>query len=407
MRRAADGSRLDYVDAGMGMFHTQIHATAAVFFAHLGTEDDDFSLSNWISELSRPKGRMWDKQKKHVKDFRECAQFIDIICNGYIIAALAKRCGFEGSRATEQFVHALPEISSDALSAAIDDLVDSLSASFNSVGNERAKAEAMRDMQHENYLIFMQQALVLRNFGLSMRRGDPGMLLVSFAYFTLWFQSSSKHKYARETVHLTACLAKIWSPDLIRFWMNNCLINPSGKKESWMACDYLGEHIVAAVQGFMHNTINEKTSEFLRLTLSPLIMMFRGLRKQMQEACGFYRSTHSSAVPTHEEVKKIAALVLKEGICSHVPGRLDTREAPDMYEKGYKEMTSCKPLDAYVKDMKVRMGKFSMSGVELEGPDEDVINDDDDCQDEEGEQFEFDDDLSGLLGDEDDLDIDV
>lgn len=41
-----------------------------------------------------------------------------------------------------------------------------------------------------------------------------------------------------------ACLEKLWSEEFVKHWMNNCLINPSGKREGWMACDYLGEYMI-------------------------------------------------------------------------------------------------------------------------------------------------------------------
>jgi hypothetical protein len=406
MRRAAPESRLDYVEAAMGMFHTQIHATAMVFLSHLGNEDDDFSISSWITEMSRPRARMWDAQKRHVKDFRECGEFINILCNGYILAALSQRSGYE---TVDQFVKALPDMSAEALSEAIDGLASFL-GNFNFVSCQREKPEEQRDMQNENYILFMQQALVLRNFAVAMRSGDPGMLRVSLAFFTLWFQSSTKHKYARETLHLAACLSKLWSTRLIQYWMDNCLVNPSGKREGWMACDFLGEYVVREVQALMHNTINEKTSEFLRLTLSPLIMMFRALRKQMQDACGFYRSMHSSTVSTHEEVKKVAVQLVKEGVCNHKDGRLDTWNALDVHNAGIRILSSHNPIKEYIKQMQMRRGQYS--GAELRGENEEPAGFEDspdpeaESMDNDEDGLEFEDMIMGVF-EGDDIDVDV
>lgn len=51
-----------------------------------------------------------------------------------------------------------------------------------------------------------------------------------------------------ECLHPTTCLNKLWSNELVEFWMQNCLINPSGKKMGWMPCDYLEEYVVREVK---------------------------------------------------------------------------------------------------------------------------------------------------------------
>jgi hypothetical protein len=73
-----------------------------------------------------------------------------------------------------------------------------------------------RDRPHENFVLFMQHRLILRNFSEAMKTGDVGRVLASLSYFTIWFQATKQYNYARETpVHLTACLKRIWSVDLV------------------------------------------------------------------------------------------------------------------------------------------------------------------------------------------------
>src|SRR5579859_1971219 len=58
-----------------------------------------------------------------------------------------------------------------------------------------------------------------------MRHGNSSRLLVSLSFMTVWFQGSRQHRYATETLHLTACLRKLWKLDYKQWWMDNCLVN--------------------------------------------------------------------------------------------------------------------------------------------------------------------------------------
>ena len=343
------------MEAAMGMFHTQVNATEMVFINHLGTSSsEDFSLHWWMDELDQDPARLWDRQKNHVKNFRSCDQFINILLDGYVSAAFASSLGYANP---DELLKALPELSADKLKSSIEELADRL-CTFDSVRKLRKEESKLRDAMHENNLLFMQQAIVLRSFAYAMRVGDPGMVIVGLRYLTIWFQASSKHKYALETIRLTACLAKLWGPEMCKHWMHTCLINPSGKREGFMACDYLGEYIVREFQDLMHNTLNEKTSQFLQMVLAPLIMVFLNLRRQMMEAFGYYRSTHSSSVTTFEDVRAAAIQIMKRKASQYRPNRADSREVTDLHGGGLSEFYSLKPLTNWKKSFKEEHGVF-------------------------------------------------
>jgi hypothetical protein len=66
-----------------------------LFKAHLGKENDRSSMSRWIKKLNKEKLRLWNKQRKLVKDFRSCQMLWDTILDGCIIAAIIDWCGFD------------------------------------------------------------------------------------------------------------------------------------------------------------------------------------------------------------------------------------------------------------------------------------------------------------------------
>ena len=214
-----------------------------------------------------------------MKDFRSCQRFWDFVLDGYILASVAKRCGFT---TVAEFVSGMGDTD---ITTAIETLANDL-VRFSEVARARQKPDEERDREYENHLLLLQHGLVLRNFVLAMRQGDSGRVLVSLSYFTVWFQATKKHNYASETMHLTACLKLLWSEQMKEFWMENCLINPSGKKEGFMACDYLGEWVVREVKRMMHHNLNDVTAKFLYDVIAPQVMLFREVRKKLAEESG-------------------------------------------------------------------------------------------------------------------------
>ena len=197
-----------------------------------------------------------------------------------------------------------------------------------------------------------------------MRNGDSGMVIDCLSYFTVWFQATKKYNYAFETIHLTACIKQLWSPEMRQYWMENCLVNPSGKREGWMACDYLGEYIVREVKAMMHHNVNEANSKFLRLTLSPLILNFRNMRKLMTQECDVpFQSQHSSKVDTQFDVRLIARTVLQDQFCQIRPGRT-ARNAIDLHGVGIQKLSTQVGIKKYIAKMDKDQGYVNGNVVE-------------------------------------------
>src|SRR5436305_13511308 len=227
---------LDYIESAAGLFHMQMAVLVMLFRVHFGCEAEPCSLSRWIKDRKRSQNKLWNHDRQLVKDFRRCQEFFDIVLDGYLLATMINYCNFES---TEEMKHNFGKVDVEYM---IDNLSDFL-VKFHIVHGNRAQ-EHGQDRAHDNLILFMQQGLVLRNFSLGMRQGDPGRALISLSYFTIWFQASKQSNYARETLHLTACLKRIWSPKLVEFYKRNMLLNLSGKAEGWMACDQVNKYVV-------------------------------------------------------------------------------------------------------------------------------------------------------------------
>ena len=162
-----------------------------------------------------------------------------------------------------------------------------------------------------------------------------------------------------ECIHLTACLSKLWSDELVKFWMQNCLINPSGKKDSWMACDYLGEYVVREVKNLMPFNINEPTGNTLRSKYSPQIMAFRDARKKMQEETDAPTfSYHSSMVKTRMEVERVVKRLINEQFSKMRLNRPtgDDPERADLHIVGIEKIGNTERIAEYIEKIQTQQG---------------------------------------------------
>ena len=98
--------------------------------------------------------------------------------------------------------------------------------------------------------------------------------------------------------------------------MENCLINPSTKKQGWMACDFLGEYVVWEVKNVVPFNINETTGDTLRKIYSSQIMVFREYSNKIhQESKVPILGYHSSPIRTHGDVKRTVDRFIEIQFC--------------------------------------------------------------------------------------------
>jgi hypothetical protein len=351
--------QLGFVEATAGLFHTEIHALNMMFETHLGTDTDVDSLSRWISALGRDRQTLWDSQKSNVKNFRASKSFWNIVLDAHLLAALADKFGWNGMLEME---NRIGSVSAEALGSTIDTLAAELGR-FSAVSGMRNSPAADRDVVYENQFLFMQHGLVLRSFDLAIRQGDTGRVVTSLSFFAVWFQMTKKHQYAMEIVHLVACIrGGIWSPSMVEFWMRNCVINLSGKREGFIACDHLGEIVVREVKSMMHHSVNEATGTFLRNYVSPSIMLFYQLKRKMTaETDAPTYGYRSSRVNTMTDIRAVADTLLDEKISSTRNDReVADAEVVDLHVNGLVAMGTTVILRKYIE----KLARDRMFGAE-------------------------------------------
>lgn len=325
--------QLKFVDPTTGLFHLQVNLLVMLFRIHRGSESDMCSISRWLDVLGRDKDKLWDAQKEYIKDFRACNDLFQTILDGYILGYLAHSGKFSDTASYMQ------NLSSAGLREAINALAKQL-LDFTTLSDQMSEPPERRDQPWENLWLFLQHAMMYRFLVTSMRQGDPGRVVASLHYFTIWLQASSQHQYAAECLHLIACLSTYWSDRHKRQWMESSLVCLSGKREGFRACDAVCEHLIREIKAIVPNNITETTLQYLFDKISPQIFFLRDIRRKMIAESGAPRvSMHSSTVSNFTDAKAVADSLLEKNIYDLVRGR-STEESPrvDLHGEGQTKM---------------------------------------------------------------------
>lgn len=366
--------RLDYTDSVTGWFHLQMQILVLLYRTHLGDSQDLCSLERWIGDLERNRNRLWDAQKDHVKNFRACEDLFETVLDGYVLASIIKTCG---SNSPSGFLTHSAQ-SPETLAAAIEALAKHL-ATFTHGAIMQEQPSDRRDHATESMTLFMQQGLTMRNFKRAMHDGDSGRALASLSYYTIWFHGSSHHKYAMETMHLTACLTKYWSDEYIEFYMDNCLINPSGRPNAFMADDFFCEWMIGQAKSRIPYNLTSATLHFFSHTIVPQLMFFRECRLKMTaETAATTYGFHSTAVKRDVDIQVVCDAILEDGVGSFKAGRVaEGGETVDLFARGLEVLGSGERIANYKKQMEkdfnIRAARPHQFDPDNDGDDDDDV----------------------------------
>ncbi len=117
------------------------------------------------------------------------------------------------------------------------------------------------DTIYENVLLFMHDALHIREFTDAIKVGDSGRIVIMLKRLALLYRRTGQTKYAHEMLHLIHNVTHIW-PKPLRYErslttfnfitneifastiiLNNWLVNPTGRANSFLQVDLLQEHM--------------------------------------------------------------------------------------------------------------------------------------------------------------------
>jgi hypothetical protein len=325
--------QLKYIEPIMGMFHLMMAILQQLYRIHFGKEKDSWSLRMWMDELGKDYRKMWDdSQKGPVKDFHASRDALYIVLKGYVLASVGTALDKDCSNLTE-YSAIMDSISRSRLTKAIEHVAE-YCCDFQYVHKRRSEANDKRNPDRENMILFLQHGLILRVFDQAVRAGDSGLMCAAISFFTVWLQGTGSANYKCGLLRLTAQLRGIWSERLQKFWMENCLVNLSGKRNAFMPLDQLNEYIVREVKNKMQPYMTEQTDDYLRNKMSLLTMFFWEVRRKFaDETDADIFDFHSSSVDEWNDIRRVVERVL-DGELMNKKGRDESRTVTDIFMEG-------------------------------------------------------------------------
>jgi hypothetical protein len=357
-----------------------------LFKNFMGQDHELSALSHWMKELWRDSNIL---TKGKVKNFRACHRLFNHVLDGHILGAIGAHFNVDNC------VDLCLVLERRNWRKAIKRIRAQYSG-LKTVANWREEIE--RDVAHENAVLLLQLGLMYRDFSTAMRYGDSGRVEHCLLYFATMFQATRQTNYAHETLHLVACLkGGLWSDELRQFWLDNCLLNPSGSRKGFMPDDMVGELVVRYFKELVPDNLNPARSTFLREVLARNVMILRDVRNNVLRISGatnYYQ--HSSTVTRLFAVRMIAEELLRQEIFVHHspqrPDEMDIKPAKDLYDDGALKLWTAVPIRKYQEKMEAGGTSFPI---------------DDDSEDESEEDENEDEDMDGYADDhENDMDDD-
>ncbi|KAL1725304.1 hypothetical protein EV714DRAFT_221595 [Schizophyllum commune] len=344
------GPALHYVVPTPGLFHYQMAAVNGFLHIHLGTHSHDMSNPASLhahNTLLRRK----PLTSTSLPPYQTLRDLIDISA---------------GSRALDRLVHISGKGSLEAYSANLtwDALLEDARKAVRQFMDTQAVHRLRRarkkhgpgygDMVYENGILFMRDALLLREFTDAIKAGDSGRIILVLKTWALSFRAQGRTNYAQELLYLIHNLTKVWPPHIRDVVLQNWLVNPSGKANGNHPVDLLQEHhnllIKVHYQAHGGNASWEWTA-----TVAPCIAILRRLNQDINRALGGRQGARHAEADLSRDVAELMSSLAKHRVYDQVPGRMLAEddlasEVPDTVSVGLTKLmngTDSRPLDSY------------------------------------------------------------
>ncbi|KAJ7675769.1 hypothetical protein DFH06DRAFT_667960 [Mycena polygramma] len=227
-----------YLTGMLGLFHVKLSGTRGTVNEHWGEPNSKFPGSLWsqnsfLSRKSIPAG--WKAKK--LPPFRPTYELmLTLSLPAHILDGFRIYCGAESLDAWAE-----SDLSWSRIESVSEMVVEKL-CSAGTVEELRLLPEAERDPQLENTILCNHDMLLLLLFTTSIKSGDVGMVVNILAHWMVMFRGTgSMPKYADALFELINNL-KRWPPALRDAYLNNWLVNLSGKIKAFKEIDLLQEH---------------------------------------------------------------------------------------------------------------------------------------------------------------------
>ncbi|KAH9921532.1 uncharacterized protein BXZ73DRAFT_91794 [Epithele typhae] len=141
------------------------------------------------------------------------------------------------------------------------------------------------DMVYENTVLFLRDALLLREFDDAIRAGCSGRILRTLKVLAFAYRGLGRTKYAHEVLHLVHGLTTVWPERLRVIVLKNWLVNPTRMENAWVPVDLLQEHMNLMIKSIYKARGSNMSWSWFEM-ISPCIITLRHLATQMNAFLG-------------------------------------------------------------------------------------------------------------------------
>ena len=143
-----------------------------------------------------------------------------------------------------------------------------------------------RDLVHENFQLFLQHYFVVRDLDHCVKFGDSGGLLKIIEPLSVWFSGCGKHHYAKAMSNLLIDNKCVWTAHMRYVWMNNILLNLSGREGKWMGIDKVNDLVVRKVKDQYNPRGNWQSQDFFMNSISRNVFLFNNIKESVRKSAG-------------------------------------------------------------------------------------------------------------------------
>ncbi|GLB34361.1 hypothetical protein LshimejAT787_0112450 [Lyophyllum shimeji] len=208
------------------------------------------------------------------------------------------------------------------------------------------------DMVFENAVLFMRDALISREYADAIKAGDSGWVLLVLKIWALSFRGSGRTKYAYEMLHIIHNLTHVWPKPIREIILNNWLLNPTGKPNSFVEMDLVQEHLNFWIKSYYKAYGSNASWEWLEL-VAPCVTALRHLANGLNDLFGDDQGTRHAPPDLTEDIETLMESLVEYRVYQIIPGRIfdeDDPPANDIITVGLQNMmdNSKSPLTEYV-----------------------------------------------------------
>ncbi|KAI0075724.1 hypothetical protein K474DRAFT_1599390, partial [Panus rudis PR-1116 ss-1] len=203
------------------------------------------------------------------------------------------------------------------------------------------------DMVFENAVLFNRDALQLLAFTTVIREGDSGMIIIMLKLYALAYRAMRRPRYSLESMTQLHNLLRIWPKALRDIIMQNWVINPTGKPNSFVPVDLVQEHFIFWIKIIYSAQGSNASPEWLE-KISPCIGILRELATQLNEALGSKQGNKHQTPELDNDIRELVKSLRMHKVYVIERGRTiegDKAEVPNVQSVGLNHIEE--PLCSY------------------------------------------------------------